>query len=245
MAPDPNPAPEGKERPPSTIEELDVLWLTAGLSCDGDSVSITAASEPSIEDVILGAIPGLPKVRLHNAVLSYEVGDDFMKAFHRGARGELENFVLVVEGSIPNEKLSGDGYWAAIGTDAATGEPIKTTEWIDRLAPKALAVIGAGTCAAYGGIHAMKGNPTGCMGLQDYLGAEWKSKAGLPIVNVPGCPVQPDNFMETFLYLLRQLAGLAPMIPVDRLGRPRWLFGPTVHEGCDRAAYYEEADFAQ
>lgn len=245
MAPDPNPAPKGKERPPSTIEELDVLWLTAGLSCDGDSVSITAASEPSIEDVILGAIPGLPKVRLHNAVLSYEVGDDFMKAFHRGARGELENFVLVVEGSIPNEKLSGDGYWAAIGTDAATGEPIKTTEWIDRLAPKALAVIGAGTCAAYGGIHAMKGNPTGCMGLQDYLGAEWKSKAGLPIVNVPGCPVQPDNFMETFLYLLRQLAGLAPMIPVDRLGRPRWLFGPTVHEGCDRAAYYEEADFAQ
>jgi hydrogenase small subunit len=28
----------------------------------------------------------------------------------------------------------------------------------------------AGTCAAYGGIHAMAGNPTGCMGLPDYLG---------------------------------------------------------------------------
>jgi hydrogenase small subunit len=82
------------------------------------------------------------------------------------------------------------------------------------------------------------------MGLQDFLGAEWKSKAGLPIVNVPGCPVQPDNFMETLLYLLRQLAGLAPMIPIDHHGRPTWLFGPTVHENCDRAAYYEEADFA-
>ena len=38
------------------------------------------------------------------------------------------------------------------------------------------------------------------MGLADYLGWDWRSKAGLPIVNVPGCPVQPDNFMETLLY---------------------------------------------
>jgi hydrogenase small subunit len=61
----------------------------------------------------------------------------------------------------------------------------------------------------------MKGNPTGGTGLNDFLGQDWKSKAGLPILNVPGCPVQPDNFMETLLYLLRQVAGLAPMIPVD------------------------------
>ena len=70
----------------------------------------------------------------------------------------------------------------------------------------------------------MEGNPTGCMGLADYLGWGWKSKAGLPIVNVPGCPVQPDNFMETLLYLLYQLAGLAPMIPLDDQLRPKWLF---------------------
>jgi Ni,Fe-hydrogenase I small subunit len=62
---------------------------------------------------------------------------------------------------------------------------------------KALAVVTARTCAAFGGIHAIKGNPTGCMGVADYLGWDWKSKAGLPIVNVPGCPVQPDNFRET------------------------------------------------
>ena len=205
--------------------------------------SITAATEPSIEDIILGSVPGLPKVHLHNPVLAYEVGDEFLEWFHKADRGELENFVLVVEGSIPNEHLSGDGYWAAMGTDAATGQPIKTTEWIDRLAPKALGVVAAGTCATYGGIHAMKGNPTGCMGIADYLGWDWKSKAGLPIVNVPGCPVQPDNFMETLLYLLRQLAGLAPMIPLDNALRPKWLFGMTVHQGCDRAAYYEQADF--
>ena len=183
-------------RPPA-VKEVHVLWITAGLSCDGDSVSITAATQPSIEDIVLGAIPGLPKVHLHNPVLAYEVGDDFMKYWYQAEKGQLDPFVLVVEGSIPNEKIKNEGYWAALGTDPDTGQPITTCEWIDRLAPKALAVVAAGTCATYGGIHAMEGNPTGCMGLADYLGWNWKSKAGLPIVNVPGCPVQPDNFMET------------------------------------------------
>ena len=50
--------------------------------------------------------------------------------------------------------------------------------------------------------------------------------------------------METLLYLLYQAAGLAPMIPLDEQLRPTWLFGKTVHEGCDRAGYYEQADFA-
>jgi hydrogenase small subunit len=226
------------------VKALDVLWLTAGLSCDGDSVSVTAATQPSIEDVVLGAIPGLPQVRLHNPVLAYDTGDDFLRPWFEAEAGRLSPFVLVVEGSIPNEKIKPEGYWAAFGTDRASGQPIPTCEWIDRLAPRALAVVAIGTCATYGGIHAMAGNPTGAMGLADYLGWGWKSKAGVPIVNVPGCPVQPDNFMETLLYLLYQAAGLAPMIPLDENGRPTWLFGATVHEGCDRAGYYEQADFA-
>jgi hydrogenase small subunit len=90
----------------------------------------------------------------------------------------------------------------------------------------------------------MAGNPTGAMGLPDYLGWQWRSSAGLPVVCVPGCPVQPDNFMETLLYLLHQAAGLAPMIPLDESLRPTWLFDLSVHEGCDRGGYYEQADFA-
>src|SRR5208337_501908 len=140
----------------------------------------------SVEDLVMGAIPGLPKVHLHNPVLAYEVGDDFMKYWHQAAEGKLDPFV-----------------------------------------------------------HAMEGNPTGAMGLADYLGWNWRSKAGLPIVNVPGCPVQPDNMMETLLYLLYQVAGLAPMIPLDAQLRPKWLFGQTVHEGCDRGGYYEQGDFAK
>jgi hydrogenase small subunit len=226
------------------LEEVHILWINDGMSCDGDSISITAATQPSLEDVVLGAIPGLPKVHLHNPDLAYEVGDEFMRYWHQAEKGEIP-FVLVMEGSIPNEELSGEGYWAYMGNDPKTGEPITIPEWLDRLAPKALAVIACGTCATFGGIHAMSGNATGCMGVNDYLGWKWKSKAGLPVVNVPGCPVQPDNFMETVLYLLRQLAGLAPMIPLDEAGRPTWLFGKTVHEGCDRAGYYEQGIFAK
>jgi hydrogenase small subunit len=225
------------------VPEIDVLWLTAGLSCDGDSVSVTGASQPSLEDVVLGVIPGIPKVRLHNPVLATEAGEAFLVPFRQAAAGKLGPYVLVVEGSIPNERNKPDGYWAAMGTDPATGQPILTTDWIDRLASRAWAVIAIGTCATFGGIHAMAGNPTGCMGLADYLGWSFRSAGGLPIVNVPGCPVQPDNFMEVLLYMLRQAAGMAPTIPLDEQLRPTWLFGSTVHEGCGRGGYYEQADF--
>ena len=43
------------------VSDVHIVWITAGLGCDGDSVSITAATQPSIEDVVLGAIPGFPK----------------------------------------------------------------------------------------------------------------------------------------------------------------------------------------
>ena len=134
--------------------------------------------------------------------------------------------MLVVEGSIPNEKIKSEGYWCGFGNNPDTGQPMTTSEWLDRLAPKALAVVAVGTCATYGGIHAMAGNPTGAMGVPDYLGWGWKSKAGLPIVCVPGCPVQPDNMSETLLYLLYQATGQAPMIPLDEALRPHGCSAP-------------------
>lgn len=227
------------------VEEIHILWITAGLGCDGDSISITAATQPSLEDIVLGAIPGLPRVKLHHPVLAYEVGDDFMETFYAAAAGEIGPFVLVVEGAIPNENNKSAGFWAGFGTDRETGQPITTCTWIDQLAPKAWGVVACGTCSTYGGVHAMEGNPTGCMGLPDYLGWDWKSSAGLPIVCVPGCPVHPDNFMEVLLYLLNQANGKAPMIPLDEQLRPKWLFEHTLHEGCDRAGFYEQADFAE
>jgi hydrogenase small subunit len=228
-----------------TIDAIDVLWITAGLGCDGDTIAMTAATQPSLEDLVLGAVPGVPQIRLHNPVLASANGDDFLKPFYEACEGNLAPFILVVEGSIPDETRLSEGYWAAFGTNPETGQPIPTCDWIDRLAPKAWAVIAIGTCATYGGIHAMEGNPTGAMGLADYLGWKWRSHADIPIVCVPGCPVQPDNFMETLLHLLYQAVGLAPMIPLDENLRPRWLFARTAHEGCDRGSYYEQGEFAE
>ncbi|HUG94450.1 MAG TPA: hydrogenase expression protein HypE, partial [Planctomycetaceae bacterium] len=227
------------------IPEMHVLWVTAGLGCDGDTIAMTAATQPSIEDLVLGAIPGIPRVHFHNPVLAYENGDEFMRFMHLAAEDRLGPFIFVMEGSVPDERNKSEGYWAAVGTDPATGQPITTCEWIDRLAPNAWAILAAGTCATYGGIHALAGNPTGCMGLPDYLGWQWRSRADVPIVCVPGCPIQPDNFMDVLLYLLRQAAGTAPMIPLDEMLRPRWLFEQTIHECCDRAGYYEQAEFTQ
>src|SRR5689334_22781153 len=189
------------------VDEVHVLWISEGMSCDGDSVSVTAAGQPSIVDVLLGAIPGLPTVHLHNKVLSPTLGgEEFLQPFRAALTDDLgAPFVLVIEGSIPNEKINGDGYWTSFGNDE-NGDPLTLNWWIDRLAPKAWGVIAIGTCATYGGIHAMAGNPTGCMGLADHLGWDFRSAGGLPIVNVPGCPVQPENFMETLVWLLYQAA---------------------------------------
>ena len=183
------------EAPPDELV-VHILWLNAGLSCDGDSVALTAATQPTIEEIALGALPGLPKIAVHWPLIDFECGpnrgaDDFLEWFFKAARGELEPFVLVVEGSIPNEQINGDGYWTGFGNNPETGQPMTVNDWLDRLAPNALAVLAVGTCATYGGIHAMAGNPTGAMGVPDYLGWGWKSKAGLPDRVRAGMPCPP------------------------------------------------------
>ncbi|MGB8592132.1 MAG: hypothetical protein WCD40_12200, partial [Candidatus Acidiferrales bacterium] len=100
----------------SALTEIDVLWITAGLGCDGDTIAMTAATQPSLEDLVFGALPFVPKIKLHNPFLAYENGEEFMQVFHQAAEGKLAPFILVIEGSIPNEKNKKEGYWATFGT---------------------------------------------------------------------------------------------------------------------------------
>ena len=116
------------------IDAVHVVWITAGLGCDGDTIAMTAASLPSIEELVAGALPGVPRVILHNPVLAYENGAEFLGYWHRAAAGQLDPFLLVVEGSIPDETNKSEGYWAAFGTDPATGQPRHR----DRCAERAL-----------------------------------------------------------------------------------------------------------
>ena len=232
---------------PSGVDEVHILWTSEGLSCDGDSVSITAASLPAIEDVLLGAIPGLPKVHLHNKVLSPTLGgrSSCSPSTTPPRASSTRRTCSWSRARSPTRTSTATATGPRWATTSPPASRSRSTTWIDRLAPGAWGVVAIGTCATYGGIHAMAGNPTGAMGLADYLGWDFRSAGGLPIVNVPGCPVQPDNFMETLTWLLYQAAGLAPTIPLDEALRPQWLFGKTVHEGCDRAGYYEQGDFAK
>lgn len=223
--------------------QLTVLWITAGLGCDGESIAITASTQPGLEDIVMGGLPGIPKIHFLNPFYCYENAEEYIAYLERAATNMLGEFILVVEGSIPDETNKAEGYWAALGTDHLSGEPIFTVDWIDRIVPNAWAVMAVGTCATYGGIHAMEGNPTGAIGLPDHLGWNWRSKGDVPVVCVPGCPTQPDNLTEVILYLLYQWAGRSPMIDLDEQLRPRWLFAETLHEGCDRGGYYEQGQF--
>jgi hydrogenase small subunit len=245
------PAAKPERLPLGPLKTVHVFWL-AGMSCDGCSISVTGATNPGIEGLLAGIVPAMPKVILHHPVLSVQAGEHFVQPFKDAADGLLgDPYVVVFEGSVPDERIAHrtGGYFCAMGVEVAGGEegshPVPTATWLKRLAPGAAATIAIGTCATWGGIPAAEGNPTGAMSLMDFLGENYRSAFGLPVINIPGCAPQGDNFTETVFAILLFLQGLGPLPAFDELGRPAWLFNETVHHGCTRAGYYEEGTFAR
>lgn len=231
------------------LEKVYAFWL-AGMSCDGCTISVSGASEPSLEDLLLGNVPGLPRLILYHPVLAVEAGEDFIRYYELAAEGKLDApYVIVLEGSAVDDSLIvGDGYWVGLGARPGHEDGrqvISLMEWVDRLAPGAAATIAIGTCATWGGIPAAEGNPTGAMGLMDYLGKDYRSAFGLPVINIPGCAPVGDNFTEVVAMLLHFLQGTGPLPEFDELGRPAWQFHHTVHNRCVRGGYYEEGVFAK
>jgi Ni,Fe-hydrogenase I small subunit len=86
------------------ISEIAVLWITAGLGCDGDMIAVTVATLPSIEDLVLVAFAWIPRVNFHNPFLAYENGDEFVRYSREASEGISSPFILVIEGSIPSKK---------------------------------------------------------------------------------------------------------------------------------------------
>jgi hydrogenase small subunit len=233
------------------MEKVHAFWF-AGMSCDGCSVTVTGAGSPSVESLMLGAHPGLPRLVLHHPVINVESGANYLRPHEMAVSGELDGpYVIILEGSIADEVRAAaeGGYWSGQGEEpwGAAGEmrTVSTAEWIARLAENAAASIAIGTCATWGGIPAAEGNPTGAMSLMDFLGKDYRSAFGVPVVNIPGCAPVGDNFTETVAAILYFLQGFGPLPEFDELGRPAWLFGETVHRHCVRGAYYEEGDFAE
>src|ERR1700761_9355065 len=96
---------EPEIRAPTGRRPVHVLWLTTGLGCDGESIALTSATNPSLEDLLRGCLPGMPAVILHNPVFAFENGEQFVSVFADAAAGRLDPFVLVLEGSVPNEEI--------------------------------------------------------------------------------------------------------------------------------------------
>ena len=74
------------------ISEIDVLWITAGLGCDGDTIAMTAATQPSIEDIVLGALPWIPKVHFYNPFLASDNRRGFHGPFPSRGERKVEPF---------------------------------------------------------------------------------------------------------------------------------------------------------
>jgi hydrogenase small subunit len=211
------------------------------MGCNGCSVAATGATNPSLDDLRRGTIPAMPKVILHHPMFELESGQ-YVRALTAASDGTLGHpFFLVCEGSIADERLAQKtgGHFAAIGT-----EPVAIATWLQRLAPRAAVTIAIGTCATWGGVPAAVGNPTGSRGVMDALGKDYRSALGISVVNIPGCAPIGDNFTEMVLAVLLFMQGLGPLPASDELGRPAWLFGNFVHQGCTRAGHHEEGSFA-
>ena len=184
------------------------------MSCDGDSVS---SPPPGSRHRGRAARRDsrAPEGDLHNKVLSPTLGG--------------EEF-LVRSGRPPTASSTHPSCWwsrarsrTRTSTARATGPRWATTcdgradydeRWIDRLAPKAWRVVAIGTCATYGGIHAMAGNPTGGWGSRTTLagiplasGHADRERAGLPSATGQ---LHGDGALPA-------LSGrrLPPMIPLD------------------------------
>jgi len=220
----------------SEPEHIHVIWLP-GQACTGCTVSLLNASHPNLLDLLTGFIPQATGVTLdYHATIMAPWGDEALKAVDAAERGELGPFVMILEGAIPDEtiaKASG-GYWCVIGEDE-DGKPITFSERIDKLAKHAAAIVCAGTCSSFGGIPAGNPNPTGAMGAMDYLGKNWKSALGIPIINVPGCPSHGEHLAEVLTYAVLAIRGFLPLPDLDDHNRPTFLFGHTAHDNCPRA----------
>ena len=200
-------------------DAVTIVWLHGG-GCDGCSMSVLGATSPRLEELLGGGV-GEVDVQIVHPHLALQAGRAYVAELDRARRGESDPYVLVVEGSMFDESLAGSGSFSGLGR--RDGVPITVETWVAELAEGAEVVAAIGTCATWGGIPAAAGNVTGAMGVEDLLGPTYRSRAGLPVVNVPGCAPSGDAFLETVQYLVLHLRGLVPF-DIDDQGRPRWLY---------------------
>lgn len=215
---------------------VNVLWIQSG-GCGGDTMSFLCADDPGIDELFT-AIDGR---LLWHPSLSNLSPTEARAVLDSVLAEETPLDVLIVEGAIvfgPN----GTGAF-----DMKDGRPKK--DWVADLARVARYVVAAGTCAAFGGFG--RGDEIDSHGLQ-FTGAtpggllppEFRSRGGLPVLNLSGCPVHPAALSSALTSL-----AFGAAIELDNFQRPADWYGTLVHQGCTRNEYHEfrveEREFGQ
>lgn len=212
---------------------MKVLWLQSG-GCGGCTQSLLCAEPRPLFDELRDA--GIAFV--WHPALAQASGEEALAILEACAAGQTPFDVLCVEGAM----LRGPNGSGKFHLMAGNGRPM--TEWVERLASHAQFVFAIGSCTAYGGFSASTpGNPLEACGLQydeqtpgGLLGADFRSKGGLPVVNIAGCPTHPGWVVDTLEKLA--LEGMQSS-DLDDFGRPLFYAGELVHHGCPRNEYYE------
>ncbi|WP_213992269.1 hydrogenase 2 small subunit [Sodalis sp. dw_96] len=195
-----------------------VIWIGAQ-ECTGCTESLLRATHPTLEHLLLNDI----SLEYHE-VLSAAFGAQAEENKRRAVEQYRGKYVLVVDGSIP---LRDGGVYCMVA-----GRPI--VEHIRECAKGAAAIIAIGSCAAWGGVPASGSNPTGAVSLQEAL-------PGKTIINIPGCPPNPHNFLATVAHIITW--GRPPAL--DDAGRPTFAYGRLIHENCERRPHFDAGRFAR
>ncbi len=196
-----------------------LLWLP-GLTCNGNTQSFLCA-----EEELLNVFFEEFEILFHP---SLSVDEELDEVVNDVLSGKKELNFLVLEGAIPLT----EGIIYKINE-----KPFY--EIVRELANLSDFVVALGNCAVYGNIPALKDEKI--VGLQfrfkekeGLLGKDFRSKRGLPVVNISGCPAHPEWFINTLLELKRR-----EKVPLDELGRPKEFYAYFTHDGCIRVQYYE------
>ncbi len=196
-------------------------------------MSLLCADTPDFEAML--AASGI-KLLWHPS-LSLESGPELLRILYDCLQGRTRLDVLCLEGAVLRGPHNTGRFHMLAGTDQSM------MHWLEQLSAVAQHVVAVGSCAAWGGISATGANATQACGLQfedEYagglLGRDFRARAGLPVINVAGCPTHPGWVTDTLMNLAADGLGAADL---DALNRPRFYADQLVHHGCTRNEYYE------
>jgi hydrogenase small subunit len=205
-----------------------VIWLHFQ-ECTGCTESLLRATHPTVETLILDMVS-----LDYSETLLAAAGHQAEAALHDSMERNDGRFILVVEGSVPT---ADHGNFCKVAG-------LTPQQMLHKIAPHAAAAIAIGSCAAWGGVQSASPNPTSAVGLAEALKIEGISKAdgsALPVINLPGCPASPYNFLSTVLYYLT----LHQLPELDAKGRPRFAYGRLIHDNCERRPHFDAGRFAE